>query len=567
MIQKYRSILLNIQKHKSEIFASILLVTICLLPNIFFIFGGSTLSDSIIKKLGFFIISITILFIPFLFFKRKVAFIVNGIFLILAPLEIGSILLTKLPINPGYILLIFQTNFSEAKELLSSFSGILIALLLSYCLYFYIVANFIKSTYLFNNRIRIYFVLMFFSVFSMLYLYCFSLALKIETTNKKKFEYSNEIFLQKFNKIYPIDAIASIVSGKKLYDEISDFSQETSSFKFNAKAKETIAEREVYVFIIGETARYSSFSINNYKRKTTPLLEKTKSLISYEDIFSEANNTSTSLPILLTRSSATNFKVFKKEKSIIEAFKEAGFATYWIGNQSVGNAFIQQVATEADTHYFSSKDFDSVESYDQILWKYFDKILAKNENKQFIVIHTLGSHFRYNYRYPALFDKFRPSFTGAFGYDLISKENKDKLVNSYDNSILYTDFFLANTISRINAIHGLSYMYYISDHGENLFEGNVVLHGAEEPTKYDLHVPLLIWTSEEHNKKFPLKLTYLRLNKNKKLNSSITFHSLLDLANIGLNGENLSKSIASSQLKSESKRYMLNSKMQVITIK
>lgn len=562
-----KNILQIIKKNKSEIIASFILVTISLTPNLFFIFYGSTLSESIYKKIGFLLISLIILIFPFLLLKRKFAFLFNGIFLFLAPLEIGSIIFSRLPINSGYILMILQTNIYEAKELLSSYSVLLVIIGLSYCAYFIIVFKYIKNEYLLTGSKRLFLLISNLFVIVLLYTYCFSLAINNESNLKKAFQASNEIFLLKFNVIFPIDAVNSLCVGVKLYNDLTALSNDKSKFTFHAKQKEKIAEKEVYVLVIGETARYSSFSINNYSRETTPLLEKTTSLVSYNNVYSEANNTEISLPILITRAVANDFEIRKKEKSVVAAFREAGFKTYWIGNQSMSNIFVQQCANQANEHYFSSKDFDYTGSYDQILWKFLDKILEKNEQKQFIVIHTLGSHFRYNFRYPESFNKFKPSFSGAFGYDLLNKSNKQTLINTYDNSILYTDYFLTNTIKKLNRTMGLSYLFYISDHGENLFEKDIVCHGGEQPTEFDLHVPLIVWTSDKYNNIFPGKLNEIKMNKDKQISSSVTFHSLLDMANIGIDGENLSKSISSSQLKSDSVRYMLNSKMQVLSIK
>lgn len=563
-----RNIYHSLIESKSEIIASIVLITISLLPNLVFIFWGSTLSDSISKQIGFFLISLILVIFPFIFFKKKAAFLFNGIFLLLAPLEIGSIILTKLPITAGYILMIFQTNFNETWEFISSFSALLTFLVITYCGYFILVFKYIKNEYFLAKQKRRLLLLGNLFVIILLYVYCFTLSINnYKPDFKKVFNYSNDIFLLKFNIIFPIDAINSVIFGFKLHEDLSSISEEKSRFIFHAKHKETIANKEIYVLVIGETARYSSLSINKYSRKTTPLLEKINSLVSYNNVFSEANNTETSLPILITRANALNFEVKNKEKSVVAAFREAGFNTYWIGNQSFGDLFIQQCANEANEYFFTSKDFDYADSYDQILWRYLDEILKKNEQKQFIVIHTLGSHFRYNFRYPSSFNIFKPSFNGAFGYDLINKSNKQLLINTYDNSILYTDFFLANTIKKLNKVYGISFLYYISDHGENLYEKDIVLHGGEQPTKFDVHVPLIVWTSEKYNRKFPYKINQIRANINKKISSSITFHSLLDMANISLNDENPYKSIANSQLKSDSVRYLLNSRMKVISFK
>ncbi len=71
----------------------------------------------------------------------------------------------------------------------------------------------------------------------------------------------------------------------------------------------------------------------------------------------------------------------------------------------------------------------------------FIKEIITNSEKQFLVVHTSGSHWNYNARYPKEFERFTPTCPikvkgGASDCD------KLELVNSYDNSILYTDFII-----------------------------------------------------------------------------------------------------------------------------
>src|SRR6202008_4924655 len=93
-------------------------------------------------------------------------------------------------------------------------------------------------------------------------------------------------------------------------------------------------------------------------------------------------------------------------------------------------------------------------------------------------------------RYPPGFAKFLPEChdredrslenaqrllgTGHENFAAIRKARIQKLktcgdaalVNEYDNSILYTDYFLHEVIERLTARHAL--MLYVSDHGESL---------------------------------------------------------------------------------------------------
>jgi len=560
----YDSILLFVKENKKNISIFVVLSVICLFPNLFYIYFGSSLSGNCTKKIIFLSISIICFLVPFLIFNIRTSFLINGLFVLLAPLEIAEVYLNKQTVSPGFIMLILQTDSHEAFELLGSIKLLLFGFLLLYIFYFFSVSQLPKNVALFTLKRKFIVSSLSLLFLSALYIYFFALGSKIESETKARFEFANGSFSQKFDEIYPCDMILSINGGIKMFHIINQTSADVEQFSFGAKQVAKTNEKEIYVLIIGETARYANFSINNYSRITSPLLSKTSSLVSFNDVYSEANETRTSLPILLTRATAQNFKVFTKEKSIVDAFNEVGFSTYWIANQSVGNYFIQRVVKKTKEHFFVTKESDSSDNLDEKLWIYLDKILAKNEKKQFIVIHTMGSHYRYDNRYPKAFKKFKPDSEGSFGYGVIDKRNKDKQINSYDNSILYTDYFLSNTIARINKKSAISSLLYISDHGENLFENGQVLHGSILPTISEIHVPLFVWTSEKYNKLFPQKNTSIIGNVNKSITSSVVFYSLLDLANIEIRETKFQKSICSPLLHADSVRFVLNQNQQVI---
>ena len=120
-----------------------------------------------------------------------------------------------------------------------------------------------------------------------------------------------------------------------------------------------------------------------------------------------------------------------------------------------GRDSFPQVAAEAGTvRYFS-------QSFDGVLLNEFRGILDKEprgSSKLFIVLHTKGSHFDYKRRYPLEFAHFVTP-NGA---------RRDTIVDAYDNSILYTDWFLSELISILSARNTHSALLYASDHGENL---------------------------------------------------------------------------------------------------
>ena len=189
-----------------------------------------------------------------------------------------------------------------------------------------------------------------------------------------------------------------------------------------------------------------------------------------------------------------------------------------------------------------------------------DSILGKGGHSNFMVVHTQGSHFRYNQRYPEQFDKYKPSFDKSMDFTSITAENVAYLVNAYDNSILYTDYFLSSLIDKLNARCPVWSMIYLSDHGENLYddERNVVLHGSLVVTEYEAHIPFIVAYSDGYKAKYPEKVENMIANKDKNITSEVVFHSLLDMADIRAGVISDTLCIGQNTLKSQTSTFILN---------
>jgi glucan phosphoethanolaminetransferase (alkaline phosphatase superfamily) len=552
---------------RKDFFWVFLLSVIVLIPNIFLACYGSDFAGAPILKpcvyLGF---SGLLFFIPALFLKARAFFIVQGIFVLLAPLEIAHVFLNKMTVTQSFLLSIIDTSRDESSELITSLKVPVFCYLLLCCLYFFVVFKKIHNSWLIRSgRLRIYAAGIFAVALFAGYIFHFTRAYSIVSHKTDVTRLANENFIKKFYKTYPYDIILKTYEVYSIKKQLKEGREKLKDFIFHAEKENPVAGKEVYVFVIGETGRYSSYSLNGYGRETSPLLSQTAHLISYTDFLSEANITASSLALILTRATARDYNRSYEEKSFVDAFREAGFKTYWIANQSAGNNFVRRIAEDTDGDYFTTTDFDAAGNYDEKLWVFLDKILAANDEKALIVIHTLGSHFRYNFRYPPSFEVFKPSLQGAFDYALISSKNKQQFINTYDNSILYTDFFLAHTIQKIDSLQAISALVYVADHGENLFDTdeNMVLHGGSHYTEYDFHVPFFVWTSDQYHFQYPSKTEQLNKHKDKKLSAGTIFYSLLDIAGITFPGQVLEKSIASESLQEDSVRYIINTNMEV----
>ena len=238
------------------------------------------------------------------------------------------------------------------------------------------------------------------------------------------------------------------------------------------------------MLVIGESSRYDRWEINGYKRGTNPLLKQENNLVSLQDLITPVSATRLSVPVIISRkpgrqSLTSGFT----EKSVLTAFKEAGYKTYWISNQISFGQFdtpISAFAKEADVIQFMNLGgYSDQSNFDDILLEPLQNAMKDPSPKKLIVLHTLGNHWNYSQRYPKEFDKWQPSLFGVDKPEYTDTKIKPQLYNSYDNSILYTDWFLSQVIGKLKSADVMTSMFYVADHGQVLYDGdcNLAFHG------------------------------------------------------------------------------------------
>ena len=356
------------------------------------------------------------------------------------------------------------------------------------------------------------------------------------------------------NQLYPVNVCYNLYLAFERNAASENYREASRDFKFDARSEHSATAPEVYVMVVGETARAHNFSLYGYPRNTNPLLSKTPGIKAFPNVTTQSNTTHKSVPMLLSAASAEDFERLFHEKGILAAFKEAGFHTVFISNQLPNHSFIDFLGEQADEHYFLKKeDASQGNHYDEDLLQKLDEILPLADasssahyhyryRKLFVVLHSYGSHFNYQERYPRSFAYFKPDSRSE-----AKSENRRDLLNAYDNTIRYTDYILHGIIERLQKWEGIqtktdgvygqpiSAMLYTSDHGENIFDDErcLFLHAAPKASDYELHVPFIIWTSEGFSKQYPDILKALGENRSKQVQSSLSaFHTMLGIGGI-----------------------------------
>ena len=393
----------------------------------------------------------------------------------------------------------------------------------------------------------------------------------------------NEYKIQ--DQFYPVNVFYNLWLAIERNHASNNYQEASASFRFYAHPTHPQDSTEVYVMVIGETARAYNFSLYGYQRDTNPLLSKTQGLIAFDQVTTQSNTTHKSVPMLLSAADATDFERLYHEKGILAAFKEAGFHTVFVSNQLPNHSFIDFLGEQADEWTFvktgeSNEAFkkayqnegrtrdkktkdemtkdgmakdgktkitsEEKNIYDADLLPILDQALAKHYKKLFVVLHTYGSHFNYQERYPRAMAYFNPdTHTEA------KAENRRDLLNAYDNTIRYTDYVLHSVIERLLHQGGMAAMLYTSDHGENIFDDSrqLFLHASPTASEYELHVPFLIWTSPSYAHQEPSVEQALVANKHRQIQSSRSaFHTMLNLGGIATRYRQDDYSAASQRL-------------------
>ena len=365
--------------------------------------------------------------------------------------------------------------------------------------------------------------------------------------------------------VFPANVIYNAgLSCERMYRS-ARYDETSMGFVFNARRVTTeVADSPmVVVFVIGETSRAANFAVAGYSRNTTPNLSSLQGLVSFSDAMSESNTTHKSVPMLLSSVDATNFDDIYKQKSIITAFKEAGFKTAFFSNQKPNHSFIEFFGNEADTCcYVKEPGQKGKKPYDKSLVDCLGKYLKENTGDTFVVLHTYGSHFNYSDRYPAEFRRFLPDEIPA-----ATPENRASLVNAYDNTILYTDYILDMVIKTVGRFSSNGIVLYTSDHGEDLFDdGHHFMHASPVPSLHQLHVPLFVWVSSSYTLSHESMVSILRQNSGKKVStSSSVFHTLLQMADIQTHVLDKKKSIADTSFR-ETERIFITDRNTPVAI-
>ena len=290
----------------------------------------------------------------------------------------------------------------------------------------------------------------------------------------------------------------------------------------------------LFVLVVGETARARNFALNGYARPTTPSLSGLD-VINFPHAQACGTSTEVSVPCMFSPYGRRHYdeESILGHESLLHVLARAGFKVLWRDNQSGCKGVCDGLPAEQLDHAKVDNLCAEGQCLDEVLMEGMEGLARDTRGNLFLVLHQLGSHGpAYYKRYPAVFKRFTP----ACESEDLRRCTQAEIVNAYDNSLLYTDFFLGRLVAfldKAQATHDTA-MLYVSDHGESLGENGLYLHGVPQSIApaVQREVPFVVWLSAAFRRNFHVSDRCLREHASQPVSHDNLFHSLLGVLDI-----------------------------------
>jgi heptose-I-phosphate ethanolaminephosphotransferase len=505
----------------------------CALQLYIFFSGHSNaigLRDSIIYSL--------IWLIPvFIFpkYTKKIATVYGLVVGGLSLIPVGYFTIYRQEFSQSVLFVMVESNFSESHEFVQQYLNVQLILVLiiyvSIGIYLWkkVEPVYVKNTtkWLISSFIAIYALM--------------PLVISVAVKNSS-FEKAGVHLLKRMETTVPWQLICSYWAYRSQLNNMEHILEHLESLPplENLKDKNGNTPRTL-VLVIGESTTRNRMGLYGYGRNTTPKIEQFKkenpNLVVFNDVVSSRPYTIEILQQALTFADEQHPDLYLKTPSLIHLMKQAGYKTFWITNQQTiteRNTMLTMFSKQTDKQYYMNNDRNqSSRQYDQSVFEPFKEVLADPAKKKFIVIHLLGTHMKYEFRYPKNGEHNR--FKGKTSIPFNIDESKVSVYNSYDNAVSYNDYVTTTLFNLFKNSKENGFILYFSDHGEDVYETpphDVLGRNEKSPTRTMYTVPFMLWESPQwiatHSNNYQ---DYV----NRKFSTQDLIHTWSDLAGLSYN--------------------------------
>ncbi|OCG43050.1 hypothetical protein A9G34_10020 [Gilliamella sp. Choc4-2] len=505
----------------------------CALQLYIFFSGHSNaigLRDSIIYSL--------IWLIPvFIFpkYTKKIATVYGLVVGGLSLIPVGYFTIYRQEFSQSVLFVMAESNFSESHEFIQQYLNVQLILVLiiyvSIGIYLWkkVEPIYVKNTtkWLISSFIAIYALM--------------PLVISVVVKNSS-FEKAGAHLLTRMETTVPWQLICSYWAYRSQLNNMEHILEHLESLPplKNLKDKNGNTPRTL-VLVIGESTTRNRMGLYGYGRNTTPKIEQFKkenpNLVVFNDVVSSRPYTIEILQQALTFADEQHPDLYLKTPSLIHLMKQAGYKTFWITNQQTiteRNTMLTMFSKQTDKQYYMNNDRNqSSRQYDQSVFEPFKEVLADPAEKKFIVIHLLGTHMKYEFRYPKNGEHNR--FKGKTSIPFNIDESKLPVYNSYDNAVSYNDYVTTTLFNLFKNSKENGFILYFSDHGEDVYETpphDVLGRNEKSPTRTMYTVPFMLWESPQWIATHPNNYQdYV----NRKFSTQDLIHTWSDLAGLSYN--------------------------------
>ncbi|HHI5410249.1 TPA: phosphoethanolamine transferase [Vibrio metoecus] len=307
----------------------------------------------------------------------------------------------------------------------------------------------------------------------------------------------------------------------------------------DAQQKTTATDSSVHkptlvFFVLGETARVQNYQYFGYPRDTNAYTQPFQPIF-FKDVASCGTATAISVPCMFSNMTRDNFDRNRADNqdNVLDILQRAGISLLWKENDGGDKGVAKNIPLKELARDKREGFCDGDTCYDIAMLENLDQEIADQNGNRMIFMHIIGSHGpTYFHRYPKEMAVYQPDCPRAD----IENCSVEQIVNTYDNTIRYTDYVLAQLMSKLESLQKdyNTALIYVSDHGESLGENGMFLHGMPYnlAPDYQTQVPLLVWMSQGFSQSKGIDMDCLRSKTHLPYSHGNLFHSLLGVMDV-----------------------------------
>ncbi|ENM5743859.1 phosphoethanolamine--lipid A transferase [Vibrio metoecus] len=287
-------------------------------------------------------------------------------------------------------------------------------------------------------------------------------------------------------------------------------------------------------FVLGETARVQNYQYFGYPRDTNAYTQPFQPIF-FKNVASCGTATAISVPCMFSNMTRDNFDRNRADNqdNVLDILQRAGISLLWKENDGGDKGVAKNIPLKELARDKREGLCDGDTCYDIAMLENLDQEIADQNGNRMIFMHIIGSHGpTYFKRYPKEMAVYQPDCPRAD----IENCSVEQIVNTYDNTIRYTDYVLAQLMTKLESLQKdyNTALIYISDHGESLGENGMFLHGMPYnlAPDYQTQVPLLVWMSQGFSQSKGIDVDCLRSKTHLPYSHGNLFHSLLGVMDV-----------------------------------